>query len=62
MAGVSARTGSTFLTYSDTGVSAAVCYEGNGYKSVSIGFPIETLKDKEDINDIISITLQFFSK
>lgn len=62
IAPVSARTGSTFLTYSDTGVSAAVCYEGNGYKSVSIGFPIETLKDKKDINDIISITLQFFSK
>lgn len=59
---VSSKTGSSFLQYSDTRASAGVCYEGNGYKAVSIGFPIEILKEDKDINNIISVTLQFFSK
>lgn len=59
---VSARTGSTFLRYSDTDISAGVCYEGQGYRAVSIGFPIETLKDEKNIDNIIKTTLDFFSK
>ncbi len=58
----SAKTGSTFMRYSDTRISAGVCYEGNGYRTVSLGFPIETLKEENDINNIIKITLDFFSK
>lgn len=58
----SSKTGSSFLRYTDTKTSAGVCYEGKGYKAVSIGFPIETLKNEKDIDNIISVTLQFFSK
>ena len=59
---VSSKSGSTFMRYSDTELSAGVCYEGNGYRTVSLGFPIETLKNEEDIDNIIKTTLQFFSK
>lgn len=58
----SSRTGSTFMRYSDTDISAGVCFEGSGYRTVSLGFPIETLKDEKDIDSIISLTLEFFSK
>ena len=59
---VSAKTGSSIMRYTDTGISAGVCFEGNGYRAVSIGFPIETLKEDKDINNIVSVTLEFFSK
>ena len=59
---VSAKTGSTFIRYADTDISAAVCYEGKGYRAVSIGFPIETLKEEKNIDNIIKTTLEFFSK
>jgi hypothetical protein len=62
LAPVSAKTGSTFIRYSDTEISAGVCYEGKGYKAVSIGFPIETLKEEKNIDNIINTTLEFFSK
>lgn len=62
IAPVSSRTGSTFMRYDDTDISAAVCFEGAGYRTVSIGFPIETIKDDKDINSIISLTLEFFNK
>ncbi len=58
----SARTGSTFMRYSDTDISAGVCYDGKGYRAVSLGFPIETLKQEQEINNLITITLQFFNK
>lgn len=53
---------SAFLRYSDTGLPAGICHEGTGYRTVCLGFPIETLKEKESIDNIISITLQFFNK
>ena len=59
---VSPKTGSTFMRYSDTDISAGVCYEGKGYKAVSLGFPIETLKNEEHIDNIITITLDFFNE
>ena len=62
IAPVSAKTGSTFIRYNDTDISAGVCYEGKGYRAVSTGFPIETLKEEESIDNIIKTTLEFFSK
>ena len=59
---VSSKTGSTFMRYTDTELSAGVCFEGTGYRTVSLGFPIETLKNEKDIDTIIKTTLQFFSK
>ena len=52
--------GKTVLRYADTGISAGVCYEGYGYRTVCLGFPIETLKEK--IDEIITITLEFFDR
>ena len=45
-----------------TGISAGVAFEGKGYRTVCIGFPIETLLEDEDIDSIIHITLDFFKK
>lgn len=52
----------TLLRYTDTGISAGVGYEGEGYKAVSLGFPIEILLNENDIDKIINITLEFFKK
>lgn len=62
IAPVSSRTGSTFIRYADTDISAGVCYEGNGYRTVCIGFPLETLKEEKNIDHIIKTTLDFFNK
>jgi len=56
------KSGSTFMRYSDTRLSAAVCHEGQGYRTVCIGFPIEALKEEKNIDNIISLTLQFFNR
>lgn len=53
---------SVFLKYADTDIPAAVCKEGKGYRSVCLGFPLETLKEEDDIDTIISLTLEFFKK
>ncbi len=58
----SSKTGSTFMRYSDTKMSAGVCFEGKGYRTVSLGFPIETLKEEKEINNIIGLTLEYFNK
>lgn len=61
--GISARgKASTFMRYADTDIPAAVCKEGEGYKAVTFGFPIETLKEERHIDNIISLTLDYFSK
>jgi len=62
IAPASARTGSTFMRYADTKLSAGVCHDGSGYRTVSLGFPVETLKNEADIDSIISLTLEFFRK
>lgn len=51
-----------FMRYADTDIPAAVCRDDKGYRSVCIGFPIETLKDEKDIDNIISLTLEYFSR
>ena len=50
----------TFLRYSDTNISAATCFEGDGYKSACLGFPLEVLKSQEDINAIVAEILSYF--
>ena len=50
----------TFLRYTDTNISAATCYEGNGYKTACLGFPIEIIKKQSDINELIADILDFF--
>lgn len=53
---------STFMRYSDTDIPAAVCKEGEGYRSVCFGFPLETLKEESHIDSIISLTLDYFNR
>lgn len=61
--GISARgNASTFMRYADTDIPAAVCKEGDGYRTVCLGFPIETLKEESQIDNIISLTLDYFSR
>ena len=50
------------MRYSDTGISAGVGFEGKGYKVVALGFPLEVLLNKKDIDRIIDITLDYFKK
>lgn len=52
----------TIYRYTDSNISAGVAYEGKGYRCVSLGFPIETLDDQKQINDIIKTTLDYFKK
>lgn len=56
------ESGKTIMRYSDTGISAGISHQGEGYKTICLGFPIETLRNKEDIYKIIDITLEYFKK
>ena len=52
----------SILRYEDTGVSAGIKYQGNGYRTVCLGFPIETLKSESDIDAILSSCLTFLAE
>lgn len=52
---------SIFLKYEDSLIPAGIYYLGNGYKSVSVGFPLELVKDKEQKNSIIKSILDFLA-
>ncbi len=51
----------SILRYADTEVSAGIRYRKDNYKTVIFGFPLETLKDHEEIEDLIRATLDWFS-
>ena len=55
-------TGKSVLRYPSTGVSAGIKYQGTGYRTVCLGFPIETLKTDEAINAIISSCLTYLAE
>jgi hypothetical protein len=50
----------TILRYTDTEISAATCFAGNGYEVISVGFPLELVKNESDLRLIISNSLDFF--
>ena len=52
--------GSTILRYRDTNISAGICYEGKGYRTVVLGFPLETLSDPNHIKETLAAALAFF--
>ena len=58
----SAASGSTIFRYSDSGTGAGICHDGKGYRTVCLGFPIEVLETHEQIQYIISTTLDFFER
>ena len=52
----------SFLRYTDTNISAAVAYQGRGYKSVSFGFPLETIKDPKDLKKTFEAILSWMQE
>lgn len=48
--------------YSDSGAPAGIAFEGKGYKSVSYGFPLETLKESKHLKDIMESTLGYLGR
>lgn len=48
--------------YSDSGAPAGVAYQGNGYKCVSYGFPLETLQNSDNLVSIMDATLLYLGK
>ena len=52
----------SFMRYTDSGITAGICKDGIGYRTVCLGFPIEALESEDSINKIINLTLEFFSR
>ena len=56
------KNASVFLRYGNTLISSAVCNEGPGYRSVSIGFPIETIKEEKAMDELFRAIMAFLDK
>ncbi|MDD3201339.1 MAG: xanthan lyase [Bacteroidales bacterium] len=52
----------TIFRYAQNNISAGVAYDGDTYKVVSLGFPVEALKSQDQIDKLISEILIFFEK
>lgn len=52
----------TFLIYESSGISAGVSYNSGHHKAVSIGFPIETIKSSDDIQNLMKAVMTFFKQ
>lgn len=52
----------TFLRYTDTNISAGICYDSGRHKAVSLGFPIETVTSDFDIERILMTALAYFEE
>ena len=52
----------SIFRYADSGISAGTGYKAEGYRTICLGFPVETLKYKSDINEIIRLSLDFFKE
>ncbi len=52
----------SFLRYSDTEISAGTCFEGEGYRTVCIGFPIEVIKGEPCTESLIKNIMKFLDK
>ena len=57
-----ASSGQTIYRYADSGISAGVASENDGYRCIALGFPIEALCGQEMIDSLIETTLEFFKK
>ncbi len=49
----------TIFRYADNNISAGVAYSGS-YKSVVLGFPVETLKEENQIINLLNTIILFF--
>ena len=57
-----AENGRTFLRYTDTNISAAVCTDFGTYRSVVLGFPIETIDEPDALESLLRETLAWFDR
>ena len=53
--------GQTFIRYADSNISAGVAHQGKGFRTVSLGFPIEVLKEEDMIAGLIENILKYFN-
>ena len=51
-----------FLQYPETGMNAALAYNPGPYRVVSFGFPLETLKDPNDLRILLAQALAWFAE
>ena len=56
------KSGQVIYRYADSDISAAVAYDGKGYRCVSFGFPIEVIESQSAINELIIKTLEYIKK
>ena len=56
------KNASVFMRYGNTLISSAVCYEGVGYRSVSLGFPIETITEENSMDELFRAIMAFLDK
>ena len=49
----------TIMRYSENGLSAAVAYTGNDYRTCILGFPIEALTSQKEINTLMAHLMRF---
>ncbi len=53
--------GTVFLRYEGTDAPAAVCSRRKGYRTVCFGFPLESMKNEAELNNVMSASLVFFT-
>lgn len=53
---------STVLRYAENNLSAAVAYRGNDYRTCILGFPIESLQDKEQVERLMRNIMNFMEE
>lgn len=49
----------TILRYKDTSISAGICYDAGCYRTVCLGFPVESLCSEESIDEIIESIFKY---
>ena len=54
--------GATILRYKENNIPAGIASERGAYRTVVIGFPFETIKDKSERNQLMGDVLNFFAK
>lgn len=55
------RKAASVFKYADSGISAGISYSPGNYKTICLGFPIETIKNQDTIDAILLSSLKFFS-
>jgi len=54
--------GKSFASYPETGAGAAVQFRSGAYAAITFGFPLEALKDKGKMKDLLGYSLEFINQ